>query len=333
MSPHLFELKRLRSLSLFRCFTDQSVAGGASVSGLAEAVRKLRDAGVPIQRRPERRNPARSRPALKPAVAGSGGEFINRAAAAGAGELGANSLSGPLPPSILSMNALLKLDLSSNQLNGQLPVAKQGSLTLLNLRNNNFSGVAGVAGMAALQYLLLSDNPLRANLAELGLENLRNLIALDLSNTSLRGEIPRTIAKLRRLRFVALNDNDLSGRVPKSLEYLTELHGLYLSGNNLRGELEFSDEFYARMRSSLLVGTTLSSVTELEQEAGGWRRLPGCGGAGTSRRIFRIKLVAIVSQVVGIDDLYAIEKIVHTYSIQGRIQQAVTPLCRPLCRR
>lgn len=280
LSTHLFKLKHLRSLSLFRCFTDQSVAGGASLSqdwqklsGSLETLEFRSNAGlrggIPPglgllsnlqslvlvensltgQLPPELGNLVRLR-----RLSLAGNQLSGQISAYNDWsellilDLSRNSLSGPLPPSILSMNALLKLDLSSNQLNGRLPVAKQGSLTLLDLRNNSFSGVAGLAGMAALQYLLLSDNPLRANIADLGLENLRNLIALDLSNTSLRGEIPETIAKLRKLRFVALNDNDLSGRVPKSLEDLTELHALYLSGNNLRGELEFSEEFYARMR-------------------------------------------------------------------------------------
>lgn len=163
-----------------------------------------------------------------------------------------NSLTGPLPPSLGGLASLLKLDLSSNLLHGSLPreLGSLRSLTLLDLRSNNLSGAGlsqALEGLAPMQDLLLSSNPLGGSLAELKLERLRNLTNLDLSKAGLSGTIPESIARLERLRFLALDNNHLSGSIPRKLEGLPSLGALYVNANNLTGRLEFSGGFYGRM--------------------------------------------------------------------------------------
>ena len=166
-------------------------------------------------------------------------------------DLSRNSLQGPLPPSLGALTSLLKLDISNNLLNGTLPkeLGDMKSLTLLDLRNNNLSGglTQSLEGMISLQDMLLSNNPIGGSLNEFGWEKLVNLTNLDLSNMSLVGEIPHSIEGMSRLRFLALDNNNLSGSISPRLGALPWLNALYLNGNNFSGEIQFAEEFYNRV--------------------------------------------------------------------------------------
>ncbi|ONK81359.1 uncharacterized protein A4U43_C01F28210 [Asparagus officinalis] len=167
-------------------------------------------------------------------------------------DLSRNYLTGSLPSSLGSLTSLLKLDLSNNLLHGSLPneLGNLKKLTLFDMRSNNLSGglSQSLQEMVSLQDLLLSDNPnIGGNLVEFKFSSLINLTNLDLSNMGLRGIIPESISKLNKLRFLALDNNYLSGSVPSKLEALPSLRALHVNANNLTGELEFSEEFYTRM--------------------------------------------------------------------------------------
>ncbi|RWW65619.1 hypothetical protein BHE74_00027066 [Ensete ventricosum] len=167
-------------------------------------------------------------------------------------DLSRNSLTGSLPSSLCRLSSLLKLDLNSNRLHGSLPpgLASLSHLSLLDLRNNSLSGLPSksLVGMESLQVLLLSyNNPWGGSLLEFEWKNLRNLTTLDLSYMGLKGTIPETIASLKRLRYLALDNNHLSGNVSSKFAALPSLTALYLNGNNLTGKLEFPERFYRRM--------------------------------------------------------------------------------------
>ncbi|XP_010262505.1 PREDICTED: piriformospora indica-insensitive protein 2-like [Nelumbo nucifera] len=162
-----------------------------------------------------------------------------------------NSLSGPLPLTFGGLTSLLKLDLSNNLLEGKLPgeLGNLKNLTLLDLRNNLFSGglTRSLKEMISLEEMVLSNNPIGGDLMGFEWKNMQNLVILDLSNTGLTGEIPETMAELKKLRFLGLNDNNLSGSIPAKLSAMPCVSALYLYRNNLTGELKFSEWFYGKM--------------------------------------------------------------------------------------
>ena len=65
----------------------------------------------------------------------------------------------------------------------------------------------------------------------------RRVIALDLSENNLVGELPDDLADLTKLTKLALQKNSLSGEIPASLAQLDRLETIYLSRNNLTGEI------------------------------------------------------------------------------------------------
>ncbi|GMN38839.1 hypothetical protein TIFTF001_008064 [Ficus carica] len=166
-------------------------------------------------------------------------------------DLSGNSLSGQLPPSLGSLTSLLKLDLSNNFLEGNLPneISNMKCLTLLDLSTNKFTGllVKPLEKLSSLEQMVLSNNPIGGDLKSLEWEKLEKLAILELSNTSLGGQIPESISELKRLRFLGLSDNNLSGNLSPRLAKLPCVGALYLNGNNLTGELKFSAWFYEKM--------------------------------------------------------------------------------------
>ncbi|XP_015883051.3 piriformospora indica-insensitive protein 2 [Ziziphus jujuba] len=161
-----------------------------------------------------------------------------------------NKLSGPLPWTIGGLVSLLKLDLSSNVLEGNIPedIGKLKNLTLLDLGNNKLSGglAQKIQEMVSLKELVMSNNLIGGDLDRIQWANMRNLEILDLSNTALEGKIPKSIMELKGIRYLGLDNNNLSGNIPTNLESMSNIRTIYINGNNLTGELGFSEGFYRK---------------------------------------------------------------------------------------
>jgi Leucine-rich repeat (LRR) protein len=95
-----------------------------------------------------------------------------------------------------SIENTTELDLSNNQLTGEIPseIGDLINLTTLNLSDNQFTG--GIP-------------------KEIG--DLTNLTELDLSNNQLTGYIPSQLGNLTNLTNLYLNDNQLTGQIPESI--------------------------------------------------------------------------------------------------------------------
>ncbi|TKY69422.1 Piriformospora indica-insensitive protein 2 [Spatholobus suberectus] len=282
--PQLFELKHLKSLSLFKCFESQHRhqvtipnANWEKLAGSLESLEFRSNKGL-IGKIPSSFGILKNLQSLVLLENGLTGEIppeignlnkLKRLVLAGnyfTGhipdifsalvdllilDLSRNSLSGTLPLTLGRLTSLLKLDVSHNHLEGNLlkEFAYLKNLTLMDLRNNGFSGglTLSIQEMYSLEEMVLSKNAVGGDIRTLKWENLHNLVILDLSNMGLTGEIPESISELQRLRFLGLSDNYLTGNLSPKLSTLPCLNALYVSGNNLEGELKFSMEFYGKM--------------------------------------------------------------------------------------
>ncbi|XP_058075932.1 receptor-like protein EIX1 [Magnolia sinica] len=123
-------------------------------------------------------------------------------------------LTGPIPAAHLGgLSSLEELDLSGNQLNGNIPAALGGlsSLLYLSLHGNQLNGniPAALGGLSSLLYLSLRGNQLNGTIPTT-LGQLSNLSGLDLSYNSLTGNVSESVFEnLKKLRYLFLSSNSL----------------------------------------------------------------------------------------------------------------------------
>ncbi|CAJ2653692.1 unnamed protein product [Trifolium pratense] len=137
-----------------------------------------------------------------------------------------------------TINNVLLLDLSKNQLSTQLPDCWSHfkELTFLDLSDNTLFGEvpSSMGSLSKLKILILRNNSLAGKLP-ISLKNCTNLVMLDLGDNGLSGPIPYWLGQ--QLQMLSLRRNQLSGSLPPSLCYLTDIQLLDLSENNLSGRI------------------------------------------------------------------------------------------------
>ncbi|PKU87894.1 putative LRR receptor-like serine/threonine-protein kinase [Dendrobium catenatum] len=128
-----------------------------------------------------------------------------------------NALEGSIPMEVVSLSSLTRfLDLSHNSLSGPLPfqVSSLQNLVALNLSYNQLSGeipeTLGYCSM--LQYLKMEMNFFQGSIPKTFSE-LNALIELDLSHNNLSGQIPKFLEKFSYLHFLNLSFNSFEGEV------------------------------------------------------------------------------------------------------------------------
>ncbi|KAK7315133.1 hypothetical protein VNO77_33665 [Canavalia gladiata] len=119
---------------------------------------------------------------------------------------------------------LYQLDLSDNQLSGQIPNCWSHfkSLTYLDLSHNTFSGKipTSMGSLLDLQALLLRNNSLTKGIP-FSLRNCTKLVMLDMAENRLSGPIPAWIgSKLQKLEVLSLGRNHFFGSLPSQICYL-----------------------------------------------------------------------------------------------------------------
>jgi len=115
--------------------------------------------------------------------------------------LSTNNFEGSIPTSIGEMQKLSSLDLSHNHFSGEIPdELAMGCISLVALRlsNNLFHGnIPKFSNFTYLSQLFVNNNNLNCTLKEV-FENLNGngLMTIDISNNSVSGSIPSSIAKV-----------------------------------------------------------------------------------------------------------------------------------------
>jgi len=143
---------------------------------------------------------------------------------------------GPLPAKINRLGSLEVLNISSNFIYGEIPssIASLSNLTSLVLTGNLFNGsVPDLKSLVLLQELDLGDNHLGPEFPSLS----NSLVSIQLSNNSLRSEIPSKLNNFAKLQQFDISSNKFLGPIPSFLFSLPSIQYLRLADNQLSGAL------------------------------------------------------------------------------------------------
>ncbi|MDE2903022.1 MAG: hypothetical protein OXP73_08325 [Chloroflexota bacterium] len=155
-------------------------------------------------------------------------------------DLSQNQLSGQIPSDIGRLTGLTDLDLFGNQLTGAIPpaIGDLDKVTRLSLWANQLSGSipAELGDMESLAWVALGINELTGEIPpELG--SLTTLTNMDFTLNQLSGPIPAELGQLPNVVWIGLWSNQLSGPIPVDLGNLTGLTHLDLDHNHLSGPI------------------------------------------------------------------------------------------------
>ncbi|XP_019162183.1 PREDICTED: probable LRR receptor-like serine/threonine-protein kinase At4g36180 [Ipomoea nil] len=153
-----------------------------------------------------------------------------------------NKFVGPISLlcSIISSN-IISIDLSYNQLSGEIPDCwnNSTSLLILDLGNNHFTGKfpPSLGSIFSLQSLHLRNNHLVGELPS-SLQNCTSLQVMDFGGNEFTGRIPPWIGRsLRNLVIVSLRHNKFYGDMQSHICQLNRIQILDLSKNKLTGKI------------------------------------------------------------------------------------------------
>ncbi|KAB2598484.1 receptor-like protein 12 [Pyrus ussuriensis x Pyrus communis] len=121
------------------------------------------------------------------------------------------------------------LNLSHNQMYGQIQNISVAQYSVVDLSSNHFTGALPIVPTSLL-WLDLSNSSFSGS----------QLYFLHLGNNNLTGKVPDCWMSWQSLRFLNLENNNLTGNVPMSMGYLQYLRSLHLRNNHLYGELPHS---------------------------------------------------------------------------------------------
>lgn len=156
-------------------------------------------------------------------------------------DLSNNQLTGELPDCWWNLQALQFMDLSNNSFSGQIPAAKAShncSLESLHLASNGFTGLFPPV-----------------------LHGCDSLTTLDIGNNRFFGAIPPWIGThVPSLRILSLRSNDFTGEIPSKLSRLSKLQLLDLANNRLTGPIPVAFGNMTSMRHPEIVSSQASAL-------------------------------------------------------------------------
>ncbi|XP_024625231.1 receptor-like protein 56 isoform X2 [Medicago truncatula] len=149
-----------------------------------------------------------------------------------------NAIHGSIPYELCHLSSLRVLDLSDNELSGEIPnnLSGDGSqlidLTYLLLGGNSLSGSipSNLFNLYSIKGLDLSNNNFTGKISN-QIKNSSSLIELSMSNNHLEGSIPSEVGELESLTFLDLSQNNFSGCVPSFVNIFPTV--IHLGNNKL----------------------------------------------------------------------------------------------------
>ncbi|XP_013642603.1 receptor-like protein 48 isoform X3 [Brassica napus] len=142
------------------------------------------------------------------------------------------------PKFLQTQTSLFYLDISNNQIKGQVPewLWSLPGLGYVDFSRNSFSGFDGPADVIQRNeiYMLdISSNTFKNPFPLLP----KSIIYFSASDNQFSGEIPKIICELDSLGKLILSNNNFSGSIPRCFEnFNTKLTVLHLQNNSLSGE-------------------------------------------------------------------------------------------------
>ncbi|TVU09188.1 hypothetical protein EJB05_42635, partial [Eragrostis curvula] len=149
------------------------------------------------------------------------------------------SLVGNIPSSIGRLTNLVNLDLSSNNLTGEIPsIGNLTSLEQIELYSNRLSGriPVGLGGFKRLRSLDMSMNHLTGNIPE-DMFTAPSLESVHIYQNNLTGHLPATLGTAPSLSDLRIFGNQLEGPLPPELGKNCPLVFLDMSDNRLSGPI------------------------------------------------------------------------------------------------
>ncbi|XP_057439744.1 protein STRUBBELIG-RECEPTOR FAMILY 6-like isoform X2 [Lotus japonicus] len=143
-------------------------------------------------------------------------------------------LTGTLAYGLQALTSVTSLDMSGNNLIGNIPYQLPPNVQRLNLAYNNITGTVpySISNLTSLTHLNLSHNQLLQGLS-VDFYNLSTLSKLDLSFNSLTGDLPQTLSSLSAITTMYLQNNQFTGTI-NVLAYLP-LDSLNVENNHFTG--------------------------------------------------------------------------------------------------
>ncbi|KAM3284857.1 putative LRR receptor-like serine/threonine-protein kinase RFK1 isoform X2 [Capsicum chacoense] len=152
------------------------------------------------------------------------------------------SLPGALPPELVKLPYIQKVDFAYNYLSGSIPTEWASTkLNFISVLVNRLSGeiLKELGNITSLTYINLEGNRFSGIIPqELG--KLKNLKTLILSSNQLEGELPISLSGLENLADFRISDNNLSGPIPDFIEKWKQLTKLELHATGLEGPIPSS---------------------------------------------------------------------------------------------
>ncbi|RZB61527.1 Receptor-like protein EIX2 isoform B [Glycine soja] len=158
------------------------------------------------------------------------------------GILSQRFIRGEIHKSLMELQQLNYLNLSSNDFQGRGIPEFLGSLTNLRYLDLSYSDFEGkiptqFGSLSHLKYLDLCGNLYLQGSIPLQLGNLSQLQHLDLRGNQFEGNIPSQIGNLSQLQHLDLRGNQFEGNIPSQIGNLSQLQHLDLRGNQFEGNI------------------------------------------------------------------------------------------------